>query len=381
MTETNDPLQEIFHRYLQQLALTYRPGTVKSHRVHLRQFLRWLNASRPGLSSFSQLRREDIEGWCRHLAQRQPPLGNSTRGRHLTTLRAFLRRIWSWGWEQELKDGLIVKDDLPPEEMSLPKPLSYDADRALQKELWRTGGLLPMVLLALRATGMRIGEFLDLEVDAIREQGECHWSLHVPLGKLHSERVIPLGSHAIRPIEEILHLRGLHHPRRESDSGDYLVVWPDGRRPSSRSIQACMCRAAKRAGLTGRVWPHRLRHTFATEMLQAGMPLQILMRILGHHTIKMTLRYARVSQTDVRKAYFAALEEIAQRFSMPEIHAGHAVTASAAEEPSILAYIETAASRMEGIRRDEEDEITRKKIRRLVDRLRKVSKDFHKLQS
>src|ERR1019366_2148731 len=72
-----------------------------------------------------------------------------------------------------------------------PAALSPEHDRRLQQELRRTGDLPATALLLTRATGRRIGECLDLAPDCLRQLGLDQWALHVPLGKLHTERLVP----------------------------------------------------------------------------------------------------------------------------------------------------------------------------------------------
>jgi len=382
MPESGSPLQRTLDRYLETLALTQRPGTVRVNRTFLRGFLRHLAIYHPALSSFSQLQREHIEVWSRHLAAKHPAISNTTRRKYLIAVRIFFERLWAWGWEEAPVEGLIRRHDLPMEDKCLPKPLSWEEDQAIQRELRATGGLIPTGLLLLRATGMRLGELLNLELQAVHEQPEGQWSLKVPLGKLHTERVIPLEAIGAQCIEEILHLRGLHHPQRDCASPDFLLVWPNGRRPIPRSFELALAKAANRAGLKERVWPHRFRHTYATELLRAGMPLPALMKLLGHKTVTMTLRYALVTQTDVRNSYFSTVEKIKGRYEIPTVparisHEQH----QGADTESIVTYLQKAASSMESLRRDEKDEQSRKFIRRLLERLRKLSKELHHLPS
>jgi len=379
MSEDDSFLRRTCTRYLELLRTTHRPNTIRGHRTCISALVRYLEASHSSVKSFSDLRREHIEAWALYLLGRAPPLVSSTRRRYLITARTFLERIWSLGWEKDPGEALIRREDLPQENKCLPRPLSWEDDQTLQKALRATGGLIAAGLLLLRTTGLRIGELLDLKLDSIREQPEGEWSLQVPLGKLHSERVIPIDKRGAMFIHEILHLRGILQAAKEGGSNDYLVSWPDGRRPNARSFGHAMTRVAKRANITERVWPHRLRHTFATELLRAGIPLPSLMKLLGHSTIKMTLRYAAVSQADVRAAYFESLEKIQSRYKLPETPgAGSQSPSAGSDHQLILKYIEIAAQRMESLRRDVEEQPKKQLIQRLVERLKKLSAEFDK---
>ena len=112
-------------------------------------------------------------------------------------------------------------------------------------------------------------------------------------------------------------------------------------------------------------------------MLRSGMSLPVLMRLLGHRTIGMTLRYAQVTQADVHRAYMQTVEVTKARYQFPEPPTlepstkGAAITAA-----GIVSLIATVASQMEAYRRDLKSPPTTKKIRRLVERLRRTVRDF-----
>src|SRR5581483_7550645 len=88
-------------------------------------------------------------------------------------------------------DQLIRRQDFPPLPVYLPRALSLQDDQRLQEQLRRTGGWEAAALLLLRLTGMRIGECMDLPAGCLRQIGPDVWSIHVPLGKLHTERMVP----------------------------------------------------------------------------------------------------------------------------------------------------------------------------------------------
>ena len=73
----------------------------------------------------------------------------------------------------------------------LPRPLTAEQDQLIQDELLRRDDWISNALLLLRHTGMRIGECLDLPLDCLRCIGQDQWAVHVPLGKLRTERLVP----------------------------------------------------------------------------------------------------------------------------------------------------------------------------------------------
>jgi integrase/recombinase XerD len=95
------------------------------------------------------------------------------------------------------------------------------------------------------------------------------------------------------------------------------LMFPSAHRPgtpvSVRAIQHAMARYLKAAGITRRYSPHTLRHTFATQLLNAGTSLQVLKELMGHHSITLTLRYAQVYETTKRTQYAKAMAQIEPR--------------------------------------------------------------------
>jgi integrase len=256
VSERTRRLAEVLRRYLDAIALTRRPGTSARYRSLLFDFLRFLEANHPKVESFSDLTRLHIEGWLHHEAtrkghQKDGPLQKSTRRNHAILLRRFLEDLRAWGWEESLPEDLIHRSDLPPLDQYLPKPLSQESDQAIRRELQAMGSLQAQALLLLRETGMRIGELRDLELDCLQELPDQQWAIHVPLGKLHSERVIPVDVETVKLVEEIRRLRGEHPPRPHPDTGKpthFLRIRRNGRRPGYWGIQYTLRCAARRLG-------------------------------------------------------------------------------------------------------------------------------------
>lgn len=384
MEKRTDPLDSAVARYVDLLAVTRRPNTVLRYRLNLRLFVRYLKREHPGVSSFSKLRRIHIEKWLRHLATRISrtgrPLQNNSRRVHIVMVHRFSTDLSAWGWKCAPKVELFRRGDAPPVDRVLPRTLSRDADRKLQKELRRQGGLVPTALLLLRFTGLRCQELLDLKTDSLEEVAGNRWALRVPLGKLHSERVIPVDGKTARVFEKLRRLRGAPPPVPDPVTGrpaEYLLAHKNGKPRSRWPLRRILIRVARQCNIQEVVAPHRLRHTYATEMVRAGMSLPVLMRILGHRTLGMTIRYVQITQEDVQRAYGKAMESIAQRYpALPESLPEAAKQAAPSRE-RFLELTANAASLLETIRRDEaEGPVQKKALRRLVERIRRLARDF-----
>jgi integrase len=163
--------------------------------------------------------------------------------------------------------------------------------------------------------------------------GPEQWALHVPLGKLHTERLVPLDSEGLRLIERILELRALASPARLAKSEGFLLPRVGGRFALFQTLREAMADFAKRAGCvdSSPLSPHRLRHTWATEMLLCGMTLPALMQLMGHKDIRMTLRYLKVTQPDLQREFHKARQNTAEAYSIPSL----AVPAATADIPGV----------------------------------------------
>jgi site-specific recombinase XerD len=359
---------------IQTLALTLRSGTVDGYRSATRGFV-YLGAAFPHVQQLSELRRDPhLLGWFRSHCDRRPPLSPKTRHNYLLCLRRLFDDLTLEG--HPLHSDLIRREDLPLQPRYLPKPLSPSEDQLLQQELRRTDDLLAHALLLTRATGIRIGECIDLTADCLQPAGECQWQLHVPLGKLHTERMVPADENTHRIVARMLALRS-SAPLPTRPHGDHLVL------PCSNSHDAlhqglavALTDAARRAGCTTRVTPHRLRHTFASEMVRLGVSLPALMRILGHKDIRMTMRYMEVTQPDLQQEFHAARENTAQPHRVPVLHRPQALTG--ADPAGIRQAISTARHLLELYRRKSEDEKERRRLQRLDKRLLAVASNLEK---
>jgi Phage integrase family len=137
--------------------------------------------------------------------------------------------------------------------------------------------------------------------------GQGVW-LKVPLGKLGTERMLPLDEETVALVDRIVTHRSPGRPLRHPRTGrpvEFLLTH-HGKRLSPEVLRAELARAASKAGL-GHVTPHQLRHTYATALVNAGVSLQCLMVLLGHVSAEMSLRYGRLFDQTVRTEYERAL--------------------------------------------------------------------------
>jgi site-specific recombinase XerD len=317
MKRLQPTIDEMLQTQIQVIATTIRPGTVRNYHASTRSFLAYLHATFPRLHQLSQLRRNPhVLGWLRFLAQHHPPLRNKTRTEYLIIVRRLLCNL---GDDYPLPPDLIRPEDFPFPDHYLPRPLSPDDDQRVQQQLCRSDTLEAYALRLIRATGLRIGECLDLSRDCLQLVGEQKAALHVPLGKLHSERWVPVDKETQHIVGRMLELGALASDPSGPVSQAFLLPRYCARRSWEQGLRRTLHQAARLAGCASRVVPHRLRHTFATEMVRLGVSMPALMQLLGHKDIRMTLRYVEVAQLDVQREFHRARQNTASLHSIPQL--------------------------------------------------------------
>jgi site-specific recombinase XerD len=390
MKPSHPTLDELVEAQIQILATTLRPNTVKQYRSCARCFLTYLHATFPHLHKLSQLRRDPhLLSWLRSLAQQHPllpsyrrprsttGLRNITRTHHLHTIRRLLHDLANHGHPLPL--DLIRREDFPPHDHYLPRPLSREEDERLQQQLRHMDTLEANALRLIRATGIRIGECITLPLDCLRPVRENETALHVPLGKLHTERLVPVDEETQRIVARILELRALAPVARLAKSQSFLLPRRGQRGPLYGILYQALIDAAQRAGCTSRITPHRLRHSYASEMLRLGVSLPALMQLLGHKDIRMTLRYVEVTLLDLQREFQRARQNAASLHSIPQLPVPSPTLPGRADLATIRKAIAATHHLLQLFQPQLEDLTARRKLRRLTQRLLNIGRELDHL--
>lgn len=316
MVDVPNALQEAFVSYLRRKSATCRPKTVSSLATRLSHFGRFLGQTDPDLTSLAGLdRRRHIEPFITSLLEATSmttgeAISVADRGRRIHAVSNFLAEITEWGWDDAPARRLLFTSDLPRLPRPLPRYLPVEADRRLTAALAGSPNrLVADALLLQRACGLRIGELLDLELDAVHEVPEQGSWLKVPLGKLDTERMVPLDEETVTLVDRIVATRSAGRPMphpRDGRPAQFLFTH-HGKRLGQGAVRHELHRAALEAGLD-HTTPHQLRHTYATALVNAGVSLQALMALLGHVSATMSLRYGQLFDSTVRTEYERALD-------------------------------------------------------------------------
>lgn len=288
-------LQELKTQFLEHLELEKGRSvkTVENYDRYLTRFLAHAKISSPGKITEQAVREFRI------FLNRQPGTSSTmklkTQNYYLIALRAFLKFL--------RKRGI---DSLNPERIDLAKVGQRDLDLISAEELNRLINIKGTTLQALRdramlellfSTGLRVSELCSLNRDLDLSRDE--FSVR---GKGEKVRVVFLSPAAKKAIKEYLDKRG--------DIDDALFVQmarnaagKDSMRMTPRSVERLVKQYAIKAGITRKVTPHVIRHSFATDLLENGADLRSVQALLGHANITTTQVYTHVTDKHLREIH------------------------------------------------------------------------------
>jgi len=266
------------------------PHTLRAYRRDLAQWTAFLAASSSDGPPAATAR--EVRAWLAALHARG--LDAVSVARKLAAVRSFYRFL--------ARHGVVRRN--PAREVRAPRVarklvtfLPADEAVAVIEARPVTGAARARdlaVIEMLYATGLRVSELAGLDIDDVDHDAR---TVRV-LGKGNKERIVPYGAPAARALEAYL-------GRRSRGTGPVFLN-PRGGRLTVRSIHTIVRRAARVAGVTRRVSPHTLRHTFATHLLDRGADLRAIQELLGHSRLSTTQRYTHVSTAQLVKTYEAA---------------------------------------------------------------------------
>jgi len=293
LTESNLQDKELIEKYLRHL---YRhlckARTVENAYKIIHSFVTYLtmNTNR----SLTDITREDIEAFVEHEQDRRLKL--STVRSRLVILRAFLRFLIEQGYVDHEVLTRKIQIKLPE---SLPRAIAPPDVKQLLSVVTRVRDRA-LFLLLLR-TGMRIGELLDTKVDEVSIQDKKVMVYQAQ--KTGTGRVVYFSDDAHSVLKVWI--------KERDRSKEYLFYPQGGCKFTYGGAREIFLKYLRKSGLVHKGYTiHCLRHTFASELLNAGMRLECLQKLLGHTSLEVTRRYARLTDKTREDEYFKAMEQI-----------------------------------------------------------------------
>jgi integrase len=367
------PLAPAFERAVESLSTALGLGSKLSYRTTVRSFLVCLAAEYPKVIRLEQLRRDPhLLHWMSRMRARTPPLATSTYIGRLIALRSVCNEM---AWMEKCPElaHLIYSSDIPRMPYTLPRPLTAEQDQRLRQEFLRRNDLGGNVFLLLRHTGMRIGECADLSFDCLRSIGPDQWAIHVPLGKLKTERMVPVDSFTSAVVQRLRFFRSLD----PLPADGRLLACPRSKRAFIRRLCDYLHQVCHTLGLSTSIVPHQFRHTYATEMLRSGVSFPVLMKLLGHTNPQMTMHYVDIALTDLQREFRLANSK--PRHLAPQPKVSPALQRKGLD--GIIDFLRAAQHAMLMFRRSLPTSHSRSTLNRFANRLTKILVEMRKLRA
>ncbi len=298
-------MSKVFDKYLKEFLeyLEIERGrsdkTVRNYHFYLRRFSDWAKEPNPAEIDNEMVRKYRLYLNRDLVGRESAQLKKNTQNYHLIALRAFLKYLA----KRDVKSMAAEKIELAKQSTRHVSFLEAEELKrfleAPEKDPTIVGTRDKAILELLFSTGLRVSELASLRIDAINLKLEEF----TVLGKGSKHRVVFLSDGARRAIKAYL--------ERRRDVSPFLFVRHDrarkftpGAHPlTPRSIQRIVDRYAREAGITKRVTPHTLRHTYATDLLRNGADIRSVQSLLGHESITTTQVYTHITDKELKRVY------------------------------------------------------------------------------
>ncbi len=294
-------MEPTIHMFLSYLRVEkgLAQNTILAYGRDLKRFAEFLRKRRR--QRLQDAGRDDVVDFLASLYKEK--LDSRSVARYLVSLRGL--------YKFALTEGLVQTDptenlESPKVRNSLPTYLRVDEiDRLLQAPNPATSiGLRDRAMLeVLYSTGLRVSELLNLRIADIDTRMGCVRCI----GKGDKERLVPIGRKALDAVEVYL-AQGrpkFARPSSPPPHNQVLLLTSVGRRLSRVGIWKILHDYGIRLGLRGRLTPHKLRHSFATHLLEGGADLRSVQLMLGHADISTTQIYTHVVEERLKQVYKA----------------------------------------------------------------------------
>jgi site-specific recombinase XerD len=286
LTIPQSTLESNLAAYLRTMEGRNRSGaTIVAYRTDIQQFINWLRETNITVETPADVERLDVTEYLAHLAERG--LSGVSRARKLAAIREYFRFCQL--------DGLI--DRSPVDGIDTPKTERRARNYLTPEEYHRllaVAGGNPRdycILMTFLQTGVRVSELCALRLDDI---DLINKTLLVRAGKGMSSRSIELEKKGIQAFRSWLAVRS-------SSSDEEVFLNRDDQPLGERGVQKLLAKYCQMAGITKRISPHSLRHTFASHKAEAGVSPFQLQQWLGHSSLDTTQIYVHLARKNAKK--------------------------------------------------------------------------------
>lgn len=286
--------KELFVEYL-QIEKNASPLTVKYYQNDLETFFNFLHEE--AIQDIKDVDERVVRVFLTRLYNQK--LSRRSVSRKVSVLRSFYRFL---ARENLIAENPVAHIMLPKLDKTLPSFLyKEELEKLFEANDTTTsvGQRDQAILEVLYGTGIRVSECQGLRL------GDVDFAIGTIFvkGKGNKERYVPFGRFAEIALETYINEGRDELLNKTTEKTDYLFLNANGQPLTARGIRYILSKMVKRAALTVNVHPHKLRHTFATHMLNEGADLRVVQELLGHESLSTTQIYTHVTKDHLRKVY------------------------------------------------------------------------------
>ena len=291
-------MQRIFDRYVNYLdsERNASPYTIRNYTTDILAFFGFLKSK--DIASLHQVDKQIVRDYLASLVKQG--FVKVSISRKLSAIRSFYRYLMR---EEIIESSPVADTAFPKLDKRLPDFLSKkEVLKLLNTPDINTpqGKRDRAILELLYASGLRVSEVVNLDIDMVNLDTR---EIRV-YGKGSRERVVLVGEPAAAAL--FIYVSQARASLLAGKKSRALFVARGGRRLVERRVQRLLGRYALAAGIKKRVYPHMLRHTFATHLLDGGADLRVVQQLLGHADLSTTQIYTHVTRSQARKVYLSA---------------------------------------------------------------------------
>ncbi len=291
----NSKLKEALEQFIRyvQIEKNFSLHTVREYQSDLIDFFSFLESE--GIQDITEVDYIHARLYVTKLYDEQK--ARTSISRKISSIRSFFRFL---NREHNVDDAPFRSLYHPKKEERLP---SFFYEEELQQLFEKSKGTEPMqvrnmaLLELLYATGIRVSECVAVELGDI----DFHYSIIRVMGKGRKERIIPFGQYAHDAL--VLYIEQVRPQLMKNKDHQKVFVNMRGGELTARGVRYILSEMIENASMHTKIYPHMLRHTFATHLLNNGADMRTVQELLGHVNLSSTQIYTHVTKEALRKTY------------------------------------------------------------------------------
>ena len=271
------------------------PLTIQYYLTDIKQFEQFLMAE--SIDAINRITHVEIRLYLTRLYREK--LAKKSVSRKLSGLRSFFNYLEK---EDVIEKNPFLYVSMPKLDKKIPQ---FFYDEEMQQLFAAEDGMTPIsqrnraILELLYATGIRVTELVGIKIEDV----DFTAGLLLVFGKGRKQRYVPFGSFAEMELKKYINDSRPKLENKSEGKNNTLFLNHHGKPITDRGIRYILNRMLEKAALTSKIHPHKLRHSFATHLLNQGADMRSVQELLGHESLSSTQVYTHVTKDYLKKIY------------------------------------------------------------------------------